>query len=67
MTTRAPLRHVNGCLALDEGIINSSSPSLEICIISGQVGSVERQIRNGDYDSTLQSLGKRYGKPTESS
>jgi hypothetical protein len=66
MTTRGPLRHLNGCLALDEGIINSSSPSLEICIISGQVGSVEKQIRHDDYDSTLQTLGKRYGKPADS-
>jgi hypothetical protein len=66
MTTRGPIRHLNGCLALDEGVIHSSSPSLEISIISGKVGSVEKRIRRDDYDSTLQTLGKRYGRPAES-
>jgi hypothetical protein len=67
MTTGGPIRHLKGCLALDEGVIHSSSPSLEISIISGKVGSVEKRIRRDDYDSTLQTLGKRYGRPAESS
>jgi hypothetical protein len=66
MTTRGPLRRLNGCLALDEEIINSSSPSLEISIIAGEVGSVEKRILHDDYDSTFQTLAKRYGRPTES-
>ncbi len=61
-----PYFRKNGCVALDEGMLESFIPPLAVTVISGEIASVQKQVRKENYEHVLGGLIKEYGQPTRS-